>query len=199
MQGWNPVVESIVAAVPYVKTYPNHAGTALASLVFADRVALLGDAAHTHGGAFAAGGSLAINDAYALALALAHVWHPPAPPPGLGERGGGGAGAAAGHAHSARGPDLARALRLYDETRRPLVTRLLGVVHGRAQARRWGAEKKESGGPGADEQEQEQEQEGETDAELRMRIANRPDLRWLTEHDVEQEFRQVLIREMLQN
>lgn len=160
--------------MPYVKTYPNHAGTALSSLVFADRVALLGDAAHTHGGAFAAGGSLAINDAYALALVLAHVWP-------LGQQ------------TSAARPtqlELARALRLYDETRRPLVTRLLGIVHGRAQSRRWGAEKR-NGEPG--------DEQGETDAELRTRIANRPDMRWLTEHDVEEEFRAVLVRETGQN
>ena len=31
------------------------------------------NAAHTHGGAFAAGGSLALDDSFALALALGHV------------------------------------------------------------------------------------------------------------------------------
>lgn len=153
--------------MPYVKTYPNHAGTALASLTFDGRVALLGDAAHTHGGAFAAGGSLAINDAYAFTLALAHVW-----PPGVGESVPG---------RPTRG-QLATALRLYDETRRPLVTRLLHVVHSSAQARRWAAEKRDG------------DNEGETDAELRARIANRPDMRWLTEHDVEKEFLKVVSR-----
>lgn len=150
--------------MPYVKTYPNHAGTALSSLVFENRVALLGDAAHTHGGAFAAGGSLAINDAYALARALAHVW-----PPGEAFM-------------KPTRQELGRALGLYDETRRPLVTRLLNVVHGNAQARRWAAEKRGEDG------------EGETDAELRIRIANRPDMSWLTEHDVDEAFEAVLAR-----
>ncbi|POS73824.1 hypothetical protein DHEL01_v207788 [Diaporthe helianthi] len=160
-KGWHPVVESIVNAVPYTKTYPNHAGTALPSLVLDSRIALLGDAAHTHGGAFAAGGSLAINDAYCLALSLAHVWPQEGKP-----------------THD----QLRRALNLYDETRRPLVTRVLDLVHGAAQKRRWTGGNAENG-------------EKETDEELRGRIANRPDMTWLTEHDVEAEFRGVISRE----
>lgn len=165
-QGWNPVVESIVNAVPYTKSYPNMAGTALSSFCFRDRLVLLGDAAHAHGGAFGAGGSLAINDAYALALALAHVW-----PPG------------SGGVLSARPTtqQLHKALSLYEETRKPLVTRLLNIVHGNAQARRWAADKRKDGGE-------------ETEAELRTRIANRPDMSWLSEHDVEAEFRAVVGR-----
>lgn len=162
-QGWNPVVESIVKAVPYTKSYPNMAGTALSSFCFRDRLVLLGDAAHTHGGAFGAGGSLAINDAYALVLALLHVWSPEE-----------------GSARPSR-RQLHEALRLYEETRKPLVTRLLNIVHGNAQARRWAAEKKKDGGQ-------------ETDAELRSRIANRPDMSWLSEHDVEAEFEAVVSR-----
>ncbi|KAH8773780.1 monooxygenase [Diaporthe sp. PMI_573] len=160
-KGWHPVVESIVNAVPYTKTYPNHAGTALPALSFNGRIALLGDAAHTHGGAFAAGGSLAINDAYALALSLAHVW----PKEGTPTR-----------------EQLRRALALYDETRRPLVTRVLDLVHGAAQKRRWTGANADNG-------------KKETDEELRSRIASRPDMTWLTEHDVEAEFQGVILRE----
>lgn len=122
---------------------------------------MLGDAAHTHGGAFAAGGSLAINDAYALALSLAHVWPKEGAPT---------------HAQ------LRRALALYDETRRPLVTRVLDLVHGAAQKKRWTGANAENG-------------EKETDEELRARISSRPDMTWLTEHDVEAEFRGVISRE----
>ncbi|KFY13697.1 hypothetical protein V491_06325 [Pseudogymnoascus sp. VKM F-3775] len=50
------------------------AGKALETYVFSNRVTLIGDAAHTHGGAFAAGGSLAIDDAYCFSLALNHVF-----------------------------------------------------------------------------------------------------------------------------
>jgi salicylate hydroxylase len=155
------VVESIVNAVPHTKTYPNHVGTALPTLVFNGPIALLGDAAHTHGGAFAAGGSLAINDAYALALSLAHVWPQEGKP---------------------TDKQVQRALVLYDETRRPLVTRLLDLVHGAAQKRRWTGTNTAIG-------------EKEKDEELRARIANRPGMAWLTEHDVEDEFQGVISRE----
>ncbi|KAJ4387339.1 hypothetical protein N0V93_007928 [Gnomoniopsis smithogilvyi] len=162
-QGWNPVIEALMDAVPYVKTYPNFAGTALPSLVFDNRVALLGDAAHTHGGAFGAGGSLAINDAYALALALAHIW----PPDAKGIK--------------PSGKQLKMALDLYDETRRPLVTKVLSIVHSQGQARRLAASNKLNGTT-------------ETDAELKARIANRPEMVWLTEHDVDAEFQAVSAR-----
>lgn len=165
-QGWNPVIEALVDAVPYVKTYPNFAGTELSSLVFDSRVALLGDAAHTHGGAFGAGGSLAINDAYALALALVEVW-PPAPA-----------------LPKPNSEELERALKLFDETRRPLVTRVLDTVRGQGQARRLAAANKANG-------------KMETDDELRARIANRPDIVWLTEHDVEAEFQAVATRHQI--
>lgn len=162
-QGWNPVIEALVEAVPYVKTYPNFAGTALSSLIFDGRVALLGDAAHTHSGAFGAGGSLAINDAYALVLALAHVWSPTTGLPKPDQE------------------QLETALKLFDETRRPLVTRVLNIVHGQGQARRLAASNKANG-------------KIETDDELRARIANRPDIVWLTEHDVDAEFQAVAAR-----
>lgn len=162
-QGWNPVIEALLEAVPYVKTYPNFAGTALSSLVFDSRVALLGDAAHTHGGAFGAGGSLAINDAYALALALTHFW-PPVP-----------------EQSNPTSNELGRALKLFDETRRPLVTRVLDTVHSQGQARRLAAANKANG-------------KMETDDELRARIENRPDIVWLTEHDVDAEFQAVAAR-----
>lgn len=151
-------------AVPYVKTYPNFTGTALSSLVFNSHVALIGDAAHTHGGAFGAGGSLAINDAYALALALAHAWPP------------------ASTVSRPSQQQLDWALRLYDETRRPLVSRVLSIVHSQAQSRRMAASNKMNGG-------------SETEDELKARISNRPDVVWLTEHDVDAEFQAVLSRE----
>lgn len=141
--------------------------TPLDTFVFDSHVALLGDAAHAHGGGVAIGGSLAINDAYAFALALTHVWPPTS-------------------STSAVSPptqqQLDRVLKLYDETRRPLVNRLLAGVHALAQKRRWMAEKRTVDGA------------GETDEQLRARIANRPDLSWLTEHDVEAEFERVVAR-----
>ncbi|KAJ9138243.1 Fungal transcriptional regulatory protein, N-terminal [Pleurostoma richardsiae] len=73
---WHPTVQALIERTPQTRLYPNMAGDPLETWVFANRVTLVGDAAHTHGGAFAAGGSLAIDDAYALSLALHHVWPP---------------------------------------------------------------------------------------------------------------------------
>ncbi|KKA16259.1 hypothetical protein T310_10161 [Rasamsonia emersonii CBS 393.64] len=73
-RNWNPTVKALVDRTPYTRLYPNYAGDPLPTWTFGSRVTLVGDAAHTHGGAFAAGGSLALDDAYALALAFRHVF-----------------------------------------------------------------------------------------------------------------------------
>lgn len=70
---WNPVVKALAEATPYVRLFPNFAGQPLESWVFNSRVTLVGDAAHTHGGAYAAGGSLALDDAWALYLSFLHI------------------------------------------------------------------------------------------------------------------------------
>lgn len=102
-------MRNILNATPSTRLYPNHLGTSLKSMVFESHVALIGDAGHTHGGAFAAGGSLAMNDAHALALALAHVW--PAEKDKKPSR-----------------RQLERALALFDGTRRPHVNKLIELV-----------------------------------------------------------------------
>lgn len=145
--------------------------TPLDSFIFDGHVALLGDAAHAHGGGVAIGGSLAINDAYAFALALTRVWPP-----------SDNTSTAPDASPKPNQEQLEKALKLYDETRRPIVNRLLAGVHALAHKRRWMAEKKTVDG------------KGETDELLRARIANRPDLSWLTEHDVEAEFDKVVAR-----
>lgn len=170
-QDWNPIVQGVANAAPYIKTYPMCAVTPLDSFIFDGHVALLGDAAHAHGGGVAIGGSLAINDAYAFALALTHVW-PPID----------NTSTALDASPKPTQEQLEKALKLYDDTRRPIVNRLLAGVHALAQKRRWMAEKKTVDG------------KGETDELLRARITNRPDLSWLTEHDVEAEFDKVISR-----
>ncbi|OQD94770.1 hypothetical protein PENSOL_c024G09566 [Penicillium solitum] len=107
--GWHPTVQNILNATPSTRLYPNHLGTPLKSMIFESHVALIGDAGHTHGGAFAAGGSLAMNDAHALALALAHVW-PTEKDTKPSRR------------------QLERALALFDGTRRPHVNKLIELV-----------------------------------------------------------------------
>ncbi|KAF4763935.1 hypothetical protein HAV15_001309 [Penicillium sp. str.  len=108
-KGWHPTVQDILNATPSTRLYPNHLGTPLKSMIFESHVALIGDAGHTHGGAFAAGGSLAMNDAHALALALAHVW-PTEKDTKPSRR------------------QLERALALFDGTRRPHVNKLIELV-----------------------------------------------------------------------
>ncbi|KGO72154.1 Monooxygenase, FAD-binding [Penicillium italicum] len=155
-KGWHPTVENILKATPSTRLYPNHLGTPLKSMVFESHVALIGDAGHTHGGAFASGGSLAMNDAHALALALAHVW--PTEKDAKPDR-----------------RQVARALALFDGTRRPHVNKLIELVQvglAARQAKLRDVRKVE-----------------ETDEELRERISGLSDIAWLAEHDVEAAFR----------
>ncbi|KAE8324243.1 hypothetical protein BDV39DRAFT_208089 [Aspergillus sergii] len=107
---WHPSVHSLVEATPYTKVYPNVAGAPLDQWTFFDRVALLGDAAHTHGGAFAAGGSLAIDDAYCFSLALFYIFPPTATEKPSPEK-------------------LKDVFRLYEATRKPHVDKVLRKVH----------------------------------------------------------------------
>jgi salicylate hydroxylase len=66
------VVKSLAEKTPDIRYYPNLAvESSLNTWIFNDRVTLIGDAAHAHGGAYATGGSLAIDDAYAFSLAIA--------------------------------------------------------------------------------------------------------------------------------
>ncbi|KAF4500917.1 Monooxygenase, FAD-binding [Fusarium agapanthi] len=111
-QHWNPTIRAFIEATPYVKLFPNYAGAALDTWSFSNRVALVGDAAHTHGGSFAAGGSLAIDDAYALYRSLDHVWPPSSARTGKPTR-----------------AQLAQVFELYEATRKPHLDKLLSIVH----------------------------------------------------------------------
>ncbi|EXJ77329.1 hypothetical protein A1O3_09555 [Capronia epimyces CBS 606.96] len=157
---WHPVVPQIIERVPWLRRYANVAGRELDQWTFADRVTLLGDAAHTHGGAFAAGASLAIDDAYTLSLAFDEVF----PPTQV-------------FSDQAATPELiARVLGLYERIRRPHAAKVLALVHqGKASAHKR-FEQTRAGNP-------------ECDADFRKRIANRLDPVWLTEHDAERAFR----------
>jgi salicylate hydroxylase len=108
---WNPTIRALIQLTPYTNIYPNFAGDALPTWVFGSRVTLIGDAAHAHGGAFAAGGSLALDDALALGLALKHVFN-------------------SSLTHALPSVDgVGKALELYSETRQPHTARLLRIIH----------------------------------------------------------------------
>lgn len=142
---------------PHARLYPNYAGDGLPSWIPAPRVTLVGDAAHTHGGSFAAGGSLALDDSLALGLAFKHTFSSSAATVPFSQE------------------NIRKALSLYDETRRPHTARLLSIVHGLM-------DRKAPTFATAEEE----------DEALRARMRNRPDLQWLSEHDVEKAFAQVV-------
>ncbi|KPM39404.1 hypothetical protein AK830_g7147 [Neonectria ditissima] len=109
---WNPTVRAFIEASPYVRLFPNFAGAALETWSFSNRITLIGDAAHTHGGAFAAGGSLAIDDAYALHLALNYVWPP-----------------SSSQSAKPTKSQIAEIFAIYEATRKPHLNKILGIVH----------------------------------------------------------------------
>lgn len=157
---WHPRYRAIVDATPWTNVYPNSAAHALDTWVLGDgRVTLAGDAAHAHGGAFAAGGSLALDDAWAFAESIRHVF------PVEARRIPGQPAAA---------EDIARALRIYERTRKAHTDRVMAVVHeqNRKKVERLG--------------------KVQTDEELRARLQNRYDPSWIHEHDVQLAFKQAL-------
>ncbi|SPO06349.1 related to salicylate 1-monooxygenase [Cephalotrichum gorgonifer] len=161
-QDWSPLVRAVVDAVPHTRVYPNTAAHAIDSWVLGDgRVTLAGDAAHAHGGAFAAGGSLAIDDAWAFAASILEVFPATTTAP----------------SRIPSETDIARALRLYEKTRKEHTDRVLRTVHqgNRKKVARVG--------------------KVETDEELRARMKSREDPSWIHEHDVEATFLSVLAGE----
>ncbi|KAL1891532.1 hypothetical protein Sste5346_007624 [Sporothrix stenoceras] len=168
-KGWHPTVQSLLEKTPYTRLYPNMAGDPLDTWVYGNgRVALIGDAAHTHGGAFAAGGSLAIDDAYALLLALQHVWpqQPDTRPTPA---------------------QVYHALRLFEATRRPHVAKVMALARHQIIGKLAPGEK-------AKEPEVEETAESSVDdhEKLLAFIKSRPDTAWINEHDVEASFRAVV-------
>ncbi len=116
-RGWSPLVRAVVDATPHTRVYPNAAcAEGLETWVLGSpaRATLAGDAAHAHGGAFAAGGSLALDDAWAFVSAIRHVF----PPEGDGRR-----------RRPATDARVLRALRIYESTRKAHTDRVIRVVH----------------------------------------------------------------------
>ncbi|KAM0323045.1 hypothetical protein ACHAQA_009144 [Verticillium albo-atrum] len=112
---WSPVVRAVIDAAPFTKIYPNTAAKELATWVLGDgQVALAGDAAHAHGGAFAAGGSLAIDDAWAFTRSILHVFPEKQP-----------------LSQTLNGENITRALRLYERTRKSHTDRVQKTVQQR--------------------------------------------------------------------
>ncbi|KAL1893977.1 hypothetical protein Sste5346_006118 [Sporothrix stenoceras] len=163
---WGSLVKNIVNAVPHTELYPNSSSDSLPTWVLsgttgnipAGRVTLAGDAAHAHGGAFATGGSLALDDAWAFASAFQHVF------PSTSKE-------------APKTADLLRAVKIYEKTRKAHTDRLLRVVHASNSARVESLRKSRQPGYFP-----------ETDEQLRVRIRSRTDPTWLHEHDVQATF-----------
>jgi salicylate hydroxylase len=159
-KNWSPMVRSVIDSTPYIRIYPNAAANGLETWILGDsRVTLAGDAAHAHGGAFAAGGSLAIDDAWAFSESILHTF------------------SNAEYDHVSKRDKISAALRIYEAVRKAHTDKVQNIVQVR--------NKKLLDRLGTI----------ETDESLRKRMANREDLSWIHEHDVEQVFRQVLADE----
>lgn len=83
-------------------------GDARPNRVFGSQVTIVGDAAHAHGDAFAAGGSLALDDSLALGLAFKEVF--------------------SSSKATFSNENINKAFGLYSQTRQPHTARLLGIV-----------------------------------------------------------------------
>ena len=126
-QGWHPTIQAIVERTPDIHVFPGWSSEVVPPPTSQGRIVLIGDSLHPHGGAFAAGGSLAIDDGRALYLALSHT--------------------EATSSNEAQRPDrLSRALDLYKATRLPHIDKvMLAVKASRANAAKpdqpWSEEK----------------------------------------------------------
>ncbi|KAF7540361.1 hypothetical protein G7Z17_g12235 [Cylindrodendrum hubeiense] len=158
-------VPAIIERIPAgtLRRYTNAFGPKLDRWTFGDRVTLIGDAAHTHGGAFGAGASLAIDDAYTLYLALRAVF-PEALP--ISDP------VSQSHLHVA--------LDLYESIRRPHASKVLQTVLDGRQEQLDRAERLRAAGA------------VETDEQFRGRLSHRKFAGWLHEHDVEKAFREAI-------
>lgn len=113
---WHPRYRDIVNATPYTCIYPNAAARVLDTWVLGNgRATLAGDAAHAHGGAFAAGGSLALDDAWAFASAIAHVF-----PRDFVKT---------DHSPERISEKVSRSLRIYEKTRKAHTDQVMAVAH----------------------------------------------------------------------
>lgn len=163
---WSPLARAVIDATPFTRVHPNTAASGLDTWLFGFgdgqyRVTVAGDAAHAHGGAFAAGGSLAIDDAWAFAQSVLHVFA------------GGASSSVDSSSSQAKAAKVTAALRLYERTRKAHTDLVLKTVQANNAAivNRLRLAKVE------------------TDADVRKRMESRQDKTWIHEHDVEAAFR----------
>ncbi|KAI8651198.1 hypothetical protein NCS55_01363400 [Fusarium keratoplasticum] len=166
-KGYHHPVPAIINRIPpgTLRRYTNAFGPKLDNWTFADRVVLIGDAAHAHGGAFGAGASLAIDDAYTLYLALQAVF-PQALP----------------ISRPIPRSHIGLVLNLYESVRRPHAARVLDIVLQDRQKQFARNEGLKAAG------------KEESDQDFRERMKGRKGAAWLHEHDVEKAFQEAITR-----
>ncbi|KAJ4485602.1 FAD/NAD-P-binding domain-containing protein [Lentinula aciculospora] len=167
---WCPWITTLLDRVPpdSVRVHPGWASDQVPPPIYAGRIALLGDAFHPHGGAFAAGGSLAIDDSIALFLSLQHVQQ-------LSSTTSSASSSLESQVRLSglSSSELCHALNIYASTRLPHVREVFGAVE---QMRRNAAK------PGRlwDE------------AKIQEWAKNKKEVTWLHEHDVHRAFANAL-------
>ncbi|KAJ3717278.1 FAD/NAD-P-binding domain-containing protein [Lentinula guzmanii] len=157
-EGWHPWITTLLDRVPpdSVRVHPGWASNKIPPPTHVGRIALIGDAFHPHGGALAAGGSLAIDDSIALFLSLQHVQQLSlSPSSNL-------LGSDTQVPRKLSTAELSHALNLYASTRLPHVGKVFDVVE---QMRRSAAKPGKTVDP-------------------RKWAKNKKDVVWLHEHDV---------------
>ncbi|KAF9072808.1 FAD/NAD-P-binding domain-containing protein [Rhodocollybia butyracea] len=163
---WHPSITALLDRVPpgSMRVHPGRGSNEIPVPVHAGRIALLGDAFHPHGGALAAGGSLAIDDSIALFLSLQYVQQLKLKSPNTN-------GITGRQTPSLKlsASELSRALDLYAATRLSHVSRVFDVVERMKEGvarpgKRWDEEK------------------------IQMWARNKTEVVWLHEHDVHKAF-----------
>ncbi|KAF8831892.1 hypothetical protein HHX47_DHR1000902 [Lentinula edodes] len=132
-QDWNPWITDLLDRIPpnSLRVHPGWASNQVPPPIHAGRIVLLGDAFHPHGGAFAAGGSLAIDDSIALFLALQHVQQSSTPSTSSSSSSDVPSNSRSIEVSARRrlsASELSHALDLYASTRLPHASRVFGVV-----------------------------------------------------------------------
>ncbi|KJR89564.1 Salicylate hydroxylase (Salicylate 1-monooxygenase) [Sporothrix schenckii 1099-18] len=166
---WDPLISRVLAVVDGMDAYPLDSGPWLQQLAQADRIAFVGDAAHPTAGAYGAGAAMGFGDCWALYRALSASRS---------------RSTAADEQPASTDPnthryDIAKALRIFEQARLPFLLRV------EEQMELDGRDGRYVSAAVADEQEW-----------MRRYVERNPPSNWLTEHDVELEVQNAIMRHL---
>lgn len=161
---WDPIISRVLDVVDDLDAYPLDSGPWLKQLSQGGRVVFVGDAAHPTAGAYGAGAAMGFGDCWALYRALLAS---------LSKAVDGRVGPVS------HGYDIAKALRIFEQTRLPFLFRVEQQMVLDGKDARYVAE------AAADEEEW-----------IRRFVERNPPNNWLTEHDVELEVQNAIMRDL---